>query len=82
LAFFEPLNKQLWTSSYVALTGGLAILFLAICLWVIDVQGWRQGSQLAVVFGRNPLLVFVGSGILVRTLDLIKVANSVGERPA
>ena len=80
LAFFEPLNKQLWTSSYVALTGGLAILFLAICLWVIDVQGWRQGSQLAVVFGRNPLLVFVGSGILVRTLDLIKVANSVGDK--
>ncbi len=80
LALFEPLNKQLWTSSYVALTGGFAILFLAFCLWVIDVKDWRHGSQLAVVFGRNPLLVFVGSGVLVRTLDLIKVTNSVGDK--
>ncbi len=80
LALLEPLNKQLWTSSYMVLTGGLAILVLAFCLWVIDIKGWRRGIQPTVVFGRNPLLVFVGSGILARILYLIKMTDTAGDK--
>ena len=78
LALLEPLNKQLWTSSYVLLTGGVAVLLLTLCLWLIDGKGWRKGTLPAVVFGRNPLLVFVGSGILARLMYLIKWTSSDG----
>ena len=69
----EPLNKQLWTVSYVAVTGGLAFMTLAVCSWLLDVRGWTRGSRPAIVFGSNPLVVFVGSGMLVRMLLVIKV---------
>ena len=36
-----PINKNLWTSSYVLFAGGLALLFLALCYWTIDVKGWK-----------------------------------------
>jgi len=79
LALVEPLNKQLWTSSYTLLTGGLAVLLLTFCIWIIDSRGWRKGTMPAVVFGRNPLLVFVGSGVLARLMYLIKVTDSSGK---
>jgi predicted acyltransferase len=75
---FEPVNKQLWTFSYVLVTGGLALLVLAACSWMIDVRGWRRGTRPAVVFGSNPLVVFLGSGLLARTLGLIEVAGADG----
>ncbi len=80
LAMVEPVNKQLWTTSYVALTGSLAVLVLAFCIWLIDGKGWRRGIRPAVVFGRNPLVVFVGSGIMARVLYLIKVTGPDGNR--
>jgi predicted acyltransferase len=70
----EPINKQLWTTSYVVLTGGLALLVLAISIWLLDVKGWRGWARPAVVFGSNALIVFVGSGVLARLLYLIKVS--------
>jgi len=73
LGLVEPLNKQLWTVSYVAVTGGLAFLTLAACSWCLDVRGWTRPWRPAVVFGSNPLVVFVGSGVLTRILLLIKV---------
>jgi predicted acyltransferase len=75
---FEPVNKQLWTFSYVLITGGLALVVLTLCSWMIDVRGWRRGTRPAVVFGSNPLVVFVGSGLLARTLGLIEVAGTDG----
>ncbi len=78
LALVEPLNKQLWTTSYMALTGGLAMLVLALCIWLIDSRGWQRGVGPAVVFGRNPLVVFVGSGLVARLLYLVKVPGKDG----
>ena len=80
LALVEPLNKQLWTISYMVLTGGLAVLGLAFCIWLIDVRGWKKGTGPAVIFGRNPLVVFVGSGVVARLLYLIKIPSSGGGR--
>ncbi len=69
----EPVNKQLWTLSYVVLTGGLALLVLGAALWLLDLKGWRGWARPAVVFGSNALVVFVGSGVLARVLYLVKV---------
>lgn len=76
----EPINKQLWTVSYTVLTTGLALLVLTGCAWWIDVKGQRRGVGLAIVFGSNALLAFVGSGLLARILGLVKVAGPDGTR--
>lgn len=73
LHFIEPVNKQLWTVSYVILTAGLALLTLAVSIWAMDIRRWTRWTKPAVVFGSNALVVFVGSGIMARLLVLIKV---------
>ncbi|MDZ5649229.1 acyltransferase family protein [Nitrospirillum sp. BR 11828] len=59
-----PINKNLWTSSFVALTAGMACLCLAALLWVVEVRGWRHWTRPALVFGLNPILAYVGSELL------------------
>ncbi len=61
-----PINKGLWTSSYVVFTGGMAAVTLATCLWLIDVQQVRWWTWPFVVYGVNPLVAFVGSGLMAR----------------
>jgi len=68
-----PVNKTLWTSSYVLLTGGLALLLFAACYWATDVRGWRRWTAPWVVFGVNALLLFFLSTLMARTLTLIHV---------
>jgi predicted acyltransferase len=70
---FFPINKQLWTSSFVLFTAGAACLVLGAIYWVVDVKRWRRLTLPFLVFGTNPLLVFVGSGLLARVLLLIRV---------
>jgi len=74
----EPINKQLWTMSYVLVTGGLALAVLAFSSWVYDLRGWRRGTRPAVIFGSNPLVVFLGSGLLVRIMILIRIPQADG----
>lgn len=64
-----PINKNLWTSSYVLFTGGMAALAIATCMWIIDVQGVRWWTMPFAVFGVNPILAFVGSGLMARFMS-------------
>ena len=73
-----PLNKSLWTSSYVLVTAGAALLALAACVGLIDVGSRPRWAEPWLPFGTNPLLVFVGSGVMARCLTLWRV----GEAPA
>src|SRR5678809_1267532 len=73
-AFF-PINKALWTSSYVLFTGGLALQFLSICYWLIDIQGYRRWAKPFEVFGLNAIALYVGSGLMAELLGLIKVSS-------
>lgn len=63
-----PINKSLWTSSYVLFAGGMAAVTLATCLWLIDVRGWRGWTTPFVVYGVNPIVAFVGSGLMARLI--------------
>ncbi|MFN6963045.1 MAG: acyltransferase family protein [Pyrinomonadaceae bacterium] len=74
LAF--PLNKSLWTSSYVLYTSGLALLTLASCYWLIDIKGYRRWAKPFVIFGVNALALFVFSGIMARLLGMIRLAGA------
>ncbi|GAB3933487.1 acyltransferase family protein [Mucilaginibacter myungsuensis] len=72
---FFPINKALWTSSFVLYTGGLATIALALCYWLIDVQGHKKGLWFFVVFGVNAILAYVLSGIMQGLIDLIPIAD-------
>jgi predicted acyltransferase len=69
-----PLNKSLWTSSYVVYTSGLALLTLGFCYWLIDIKGYKKWASPFVVFGANALALFVFSGIMARLLGMIRFA--------
>jgi predicted acyltransferase len=68
-----PINKKLWTSSYVVFTAGLALLSLALCYWVLDIRQWRRCSQPFVVFGKNAIAAYVLSEMLAAGLDTLAV---------
>lgn len=70
---FFPINKSLWTSSFVLYTGGFAIIGLTLSYWLIDVQGIHGFTKPFVVYGANAITVFVVSGILPTLLNFIKV---------
>ena len=72
---YFPINKNIWTSSYTVFTGGQAMLGLALCYWIADVKGNRSWTQPFVVYGVNAITVFFFSGIVAKTMGLIKVGS-------
>ena len=74
-----PLNKSLWTSSYVVYTSGLALLTLAVCYYVIDIKRYRRWAWPFIVFGVNALVLFVFSGIMARLLGMVRMAGPEGK---
>lgn len=78
--FTFPINKALWTSSYVLYTGGLAMVFLASLLWVIDVKSIKKWANPFIHFGTNPLAIYMFSGIYVSAIIyLIDIPIASGE---
>ncbi len=65
--FIFPINKPLWTSSFVLYTCGFASLFLGILLWIIDIKGFTKWAKPFLVFGINPLFLYVFSEVLAIT---------------
>jgi predicted acyltransferase len=71
--WFFPINKSLWTSSYVIFTAALACQFLAFCYYLIDIKGYRKWATPFVIYGTNAIAAFFLSSAGARTLNLIKV---------
>ncbi len=67
-----PLNKALWSSSYVLFTSGLAILMLALLMWIVDVKKRGSWAYIFKAFGQNPLASFILSMLVVKILLHIK----------
>jgi predicted acyltransferase len=61
---FFPINKKLWTSTFVLFTSGFTTLSLGICYWVFDVRRWRRFLTPALVFGTNSILAYTLSEII------------------
>jgi len=74
-----PINKNLWSPSFVCLTAGLAAALFGLTWWAVDVQGWRAGIQPLVTYGRNPIAVYVGSEVFAGTLDTVRWAGPGSE---
>jgi len=78
--YFFPINKSLWTSSYVCLTSGFAMIFFALLIWIIDVKGINKWSKPFIHFGTNSLFIFVFSSLYIKSMIyLIKYTNALGE---
>ena len=74
-----PINKSLWTSSYVLFTGGFAALMLAACSWWCDesTSGWRlRTTEPFIALGRNAILLFVLSGLIGRLLGVVMIDSA------
>lgn len=71
-----PINKNIWTSSYVLFTAGLAMLLLGACYYLVDVKGWRKWAVPFLVFGTNALAAYVFSEYVEKIVGLIHVNDA------
>jgi predicted acyltransferase len=82
-----PINKRLWTSSYVLFAGGLSLLLLALAIWIVDVRSSKQSHPEAgtrssiftplLVFGTNAITAYVLSELLASAIDNIRTGPGV-----
>ena len=71
--FAFPINKALWTSSYVLFTGGIATIVLSILTYLIDIKHWKRPFWFFEVFGTNSIFLFMISGLWAKTIINIKL---------
>jgi predicted acyltransferase len=87
-----PINKKLWTSSYVLFAGGLSLLLLALAIWIVDLRSAKQSHSEAakrsplftplLVFGTNAITAYVFSELLAATFDYIRVGSGINLQQA
>jgi predicted acyltransferase len=63
-----PINKSLWTSSYVLFTAGMAAISLATIMWIVEHYKMRWWTKPFMIFGVNPIFAFVGSAVMARII--------------
>jgi predicted acyltransferase len=70
-----PINKKVWTSSYVIFTAGLALVCLALCYWIVDAKE-RRGpwTKPLLVFGMNAIASYVFSELISHLLDNVRAS--------
>jgi predicted acyltransferase len=67
-----PINKNIWTSSFVLFTAGCSLVALAICYWAVDIKNWKNGwTYVWLVFGTNAITAYVFSELFATTLSKI-----------
>lgn len=73
-----PINKKIWTSTYVLFTAGAALLFLAACFFLIEVLRWKTWAFPFLVFGTNAILIYAGSQMMAKLIRLIRMPGPGG----
>jgi predicted acyltransferase len=68
-----PINKKLWTSSYVLYAAGWSLLILAAFWFLVQVRGYRRGTGLLLVFGTNAITAYVISEVMAACLGNVRV---------
>jgi predicted acyltransferase len=71
-----PLNKALWTSSFVLVTGGMGAQLLAFCYWLIDLKGYRAWSKPFLIFGTNALIVYFLAELFSNIISRVAVGGT------
>jgi predicted acyltransferase len=71
-----PINKPIWSSSYVLYTTGLGMAVLSVILFFTEMKGYQNWTKPFVLFGKNPLFIYALSGMLVRISGLARVGDT------
>ena len=71
-----PINKRLWTSSFVLFMAGMALLLLAICYWLVDIKQWRRWTMPFLVYGANAIAAYVFASLTAHLLYRIQVHSA------
>ena len=74
MSIWFPINKLLWSSSYVVFTAGFAMEVLGVCYWIVDVKGVKKWTQPFLVFGSNAITSFFLSTFVALILDIVFVS--------
>ena len=75
--YIFPINKHIWTSSYVLYCSGLAMIILAMSMWIIDEKKYTSNIKFGLVFGSNAIVAYVLHGIVWRLFQ-IPIINGLG----
>lgn len=71
-----PINKPIWTSSYVLLSIGWSLVLIGALIWIIEVVRLKKWTYFFEVFGKNPLFIFVMSGVFVMLMNIIWIQET------
>jgi predicted acyltransferase len=78
--YWLPVNKALWTSSYVVFTAGMALQLLSACHWIVDIKGHDRWAKPFLVFGTNALAVYFLSEFAVLLASLVRFTRPDGSQ--
>ena len=76
LDFGMPINKKVWSPTFVLTTCGLAASFLGLLIWIIDIKGYRKWCRFFEAYGVNPLFMYVFGSVLSLLISFIKVPSA------
>lgn len=79
LDFGIPINKKIWSPTFVLTTCGLASSFLGLLIWIIDIKGYRRWCRFFEAFGINPLFMYCLGAVLSIIIGAIKVPYAAVE---
>ena len=71
-----PVNKNLWTSSYVLVTSGLASLWLGAMYYIVDVRKYTTGTTLGIIFGSNAIAIYFLSDVISYLFYLVPFGSA------
>ncbi|VEG92136.1 acyltransferase family protein [Legionella spiritensis] len=74
-----PINKILWTSSYVLWTAGLALIVFTFCYWLVEIKRWQKWFKPFEIFGTNAMTAFIIHVIFLKTQALLFLKTSAGD---
>ena len=78
LSYGCPINKKIWSPTFVLVTCGMASSLLALLIWTIDAKGYRRWSRFFESFGINPLFLYVSAAVLSILLNNIRLPHGNG----
>ncbi|TDQ18677.1 putative acyltransferase [Algoriphagus boseongensis] len=71
-----PINKKIWTSSYVLLTVGWGVILISALIYLVEIQKLTKWTYFFQAFGRNPLILYVLSGVVISIFSMIPVGET------
>ncbi|MFC4873350.1 acyltransferase family protein [Negadavirga shengliensis] len=74
-----PINKKIWTSSFVLVTVGISTVCIALLMYVIEIMKLKKWAYFFEVFGKNPLMLYVLSGVFVKTMLVIRIEGQASK---